>query len=206
MGAQLEDSFRLQKIASDFYDGTLSRDAARSAVIDVVFDRLGCARVSLWKFQDDDGDLSLMGFASKRSGGTLDTTVQRLAASEYRDYFNAIIERGTYVSVDAMNDPVLQPMREHYLVVNNVLSMLDAAFLLNGRAYGMVCCEETVRPRAWRAGDVFALRSIVTKLSLLMASSDDPELLGNPSLPMRALWAPEPETGAAPAPSDRRRQ
>ena len=205
MGAQLEDSFRLQKIASDFYDGTLSRDAARSAVIDVVFDRIGCARVSLWKFQGDDGELELTGFASKRSGGTLDTTVQRLAASEYRDYFNAIIERGTYVSADAMNDPVLQPMRENYLVVNNVLSMLDAAFLLNGRAYGMVCCEETSQPRAWRAGDVFALRSIVTKLSLLMASGDDPALLNNPSLPMRALWGPQFEPETAPPPSDRRR-
>ena len=43
-----------------------------------------------------------------------------------------------------MNDPALQAMREPYLVPNNVRSLLDAAFMLNGRAYGMVCCEETV--------------------------------------------------------------
>ena len=68
-----------------------------------------------------------------------------------------------------MNDPALQAMREPYLVPNNVRSLLDAAFMLNGRAYGMVCCEETVAPRDWRAGDVLALRAIVTRLALLMS-------------------------------------
>jgi hypothetical protein len=196
MGAQLEDSFRLQRIANDFYEGRSSRDEARSRIIDVVFDRLRCSRVSLWKFQGEAGSLSLMCFASKLPGGVLDTTESHLAASEYREYFNAIIERGTYVSVDTMSDAALQPMRESYLVVNNVLSMLDAAFLLNGRAYGMVCCEETARVRAWRAGDVFALRSIVTKLALLMSGSDDPNLVNNPSLPMRALWPEVPADAA----------
>jgi hypothetical protein len=47
-----------------------------------------------------------------------------------------------------MNDPVLQPMRQSYLVANNVVSMLDAAFVLNNRTYGMVCCEEPQR-RDW---------------------------------------------------------
>jgi hypothetical protein len=203
MGAQLEDSFRLQKIANDFYEARISRDEARSAVIDVVFDRLHCSRVSLWKFQGLGTDLSLMCFASKVAGGRLDTTPSHLVAAEYRDYFNAIIERGTYVGADTMNDPALQPMREHYLVPHNVLSMLDAAFLLNGRAYGMVCCEETMQRRDWRAGEVFALRSIVTKLALLMSGSDDPNLVNNPSMPMRALWPDMPGPTAEPA--ERRR-
>lgn len=207
MSAQLEDSFRLQKIASDFYEGRCARDAARSAVIDLIFERLGCARISLWKFQGAGSDLSLMCFASKIAGGPLDTTERHLAASDFRDYFNALIERGTYVSVDALTDPALRPMREQYLVVNNVLSLLDAAFLLNGRSYGMICCEETGRQRAWRAGEVFALRSLVTKLALLMSGRSDPNLIDNPSLPLRALW-PDTAAGtlAAVAASERRRR
>ena len=55
--------------------------------------------------------------------------------------------------------------------------MLDAAFMLNGRAYGMVCCEETRRARDWRVGDVSALRAIVTRLALLMSGAPDSVLL-----------------------------
>src|SRR5450755_4698758 len=143
MTPQVHDSKRLQEILSVFYAGGTSRDGARSAVIDVVLDRLQCARVSMWKFDGEGDDLSLLCFASKNAGGALDTSERRMLRIEYRDYFNALIERGTYLSVDVMNDPALQPMRDSYLVPNSVLSMLDAAFLLNGRAYGMICCEET---------------------------------------------------------------
>ena len=76
----------------------------------------------------------------------LDTNERRLHRSEYRAYFNALILKGTYRSDDAMNDPALQPMRESYLVPHHVVSMLDAAFLLNGRAYGAICCEESSGP------------------------------------------------------------
>ena len=91
-------------------------------------------------------------------------------------------------------------MREPYLVANNVLSLLDAAFMLNGRAYGMVCCEETDAPRDWRAGDVLALRAIVTRLALLMSGASDSVLWATPSLPARSLAV----GGARPAdaPSD----
>ena len=85
-----------------------------------------------------------------------------------------------------MNDPALQPMRESYLIANNVVSMLDAAFVLNNRTYGMVCCEEP-RRREWKASDVMGLRAIVNKIALLMWNAPDPVLLSTPSLPLRVL-------------------
>jgi hypothetical protein len=114
-------------------------------VFDVVLARLQCARVSMWKFDRVGDELTLLCFASKTADGVFDTSERRLHRPEYIDYFNSLVDAATYVSVDAMNDPVLQPMRENYLVANNVVSMLDAAFVLNNRTYGMVCCEEPQR-------------------------------------------------------------
>lgn len=181
------DAARLQDILGSFYAGRTLRDEARSSVIDVVLDRLQCSRVSLWKFAGDNGRLSLLCFASKNAGGVLNTSEQRLDQDEYRDYFNALVERGTFHSDDAMSDPALQPMRASYLVPHNVLSVLDSAFLLNGRAYGMVCCEETAKRRAWRAADVSALRAIVTRLAVLMSGAPESLLWATPSLAMRTL-------------------
>src|SRR5438045_3780499 len=152
MTPQDADAARLGEVLGAFYAGRIDRNACRSAVIDVVLARIGCQRVSMWKFEGSPGRLNLLCFASKTAGAPLDTTERRLAQDEYRDYFNALIERGTYVSSDALRDPALAAMREAYLVPNHVRSLLDAAFLLNGRAYGMVCCEETKAPREWRAG------------------------------------------------------
>lgn len=203
MTSRSRDAERVQEILSLLYAGRTSRDEARSSIIDVVLARLHCARVSLWKFAGDDGDLSLVCFASKSAGGTLDTTERRLHQAEYRAYFNALIERGTYLSTDAMNDPVLQPMRESYLLANNVLSLLDAAFLLNGRAYGSICCEETAARRDWRPGDVISLRAIVTQLAVVMSGAPESILWTTPSLALRALPAtPDAPRGALPATPD----
>ena len=198
MTPQDQDAPRLQEILSQFYAGRIDRNEARTSVIDVVLVRIGCARVSMWKFDGAEGDLNLLCFAAKTAGGELDVTERRLAQSEYRDYFNALIERGTFVSIDAMSDPALQAMRESYLLPYHVKSLLDAAFMLNGRAYGMVCCEETAAPRAWRAGDVFALRAIVTRLALLMSGAADSVLWSTPSRPLQVIAAEPPPPTAGP--------
>ena len=206
MTSQVRVSERLQEILSVFYAGRTTRDQTRSAVLDVILERMACARVSLWKFNGNGDELALLCFASKSAGGTLDTTERRLRRLEYRDYFNALLERGTYLSVDAMKDPALQPMRDSYLVPNHVLSMLDAAFLLNGRAYGMVCCEETSAQRHWRPSDVVALRGIVTKLAVVMSGQTDSVLWLTPSVPLHTM-PPTTVDDATPPPrpaSDRR--
>ena len=198
---QAEDSARLQKLFGDLYADRIARPEAQSAVFDVVLERMQCARVSMWKFDGAGDELTLLCFASKTAAGFFDTTPERrLRRDEYLRYFNSLVDSGIYTSVDAMNDPALQPMREGYLVPNNVVSMVDAAFVLNNRTYGMVCCEEPYR-REWPLADVMALRAIVNKIALLMWNAPDPVLLNTPSLPLRAM-PPEPE---APPPDPRRR-
>jgi GAF domain-containing protein len=184
MTSKLAGLAGLEQISAAFYAGTCSRDDARAAVIDVITRRLGCSRVSLWRFDGRPGALQLFCIASKVAGGELVTTERCLPETEYRAYFDELVRTGMYVSNDAMGDEKLQPMREKYLLANGVLSMLDAAFTVNGRAYGMVCCEQTDRLREWRSVEITELRTLVAKLSLLMAAAGDMALWGSPSLPM----------------------
>jgi hypothetical protein len=199
MTPQAEDSARLQKLLGDLYAERAERAETQSAVIDVVLARLRCARVSMWKFDRVGEELTLLCFASKTADGVFDTSERRLRRPEFIAYFNSLVDAGTYMSVDAMNDPVLDPMRASYVVPNNVVSMLDAAFVLNNQTYGMVCCEEPHR-REWTSGDVVSLRAIVNKMALLMWNAPNSVLLRTPSLPLRVQLLQEPS-----APSDRRR-
>ena len=178
---------RLQAISAAFYAGKSSRDEARSAVIDLIFGRLKCSRVSLWRFDGEPGAMRLLCVASKVAGQGLVTTESHLRETEYAAYFDGLVNTGMYVSADAMRDPALQPMRAIYLGPNNVLSMLDAAFMVNGRAFGMVCCEQTDAIRQWRLDEIADLRTLVAKLALLMASARDEALWAVPSQPMRPM-------------------
>ena len=187
MSQQELDGARLQETLGEFYAGRIDRPAVRSAVMEVVLARIGCQRVSMWKFEGTPGRLSLLCFAAKTASGKVDFSETRLAQSEYRDYFNALIERGIYVSGDALDTPALQPMRESYLVPHDVRSKLDAAFMLNGRAYGIMSCEETTARRDWRVAEVSALRAIVTRLALIMSGAPESVVWTTPSLPLQAL-------------------
>jgi len=200
MTPQAEDSARLQHLLGEMYAERAARVETHSAVLDVILARLQCARVSMWKFDGTGDHITLLCFASKTAAGRFDNSDRRLLREEFIAYFNGLVGSGIYLSGDAMNDPALQPMREHYLLANTVVSMLDAAFILNNQTYGMVCCEEH-HLREWRPSDVVALRSIVNKLALLMWNAPDPVLLAAPSLPLRVLLDPE----APAAPGDRRR-
>jgi hypothetical protein len=199
MTPQAEDSARLQELLGEMYAERAARSETQSAVLDVVLARLRCGRVSMWKFDRLGDELTLLCFASKTADGVFDISERRLRRTEYIDYFNSLVDTATYASVDALSDPVLQPMRENYLVANHVVSMLDAAFVLNNRCYGMVCCEEPQR-RDWTPGDTVSLRSIVNKIALLMWNAPDTVLHKTPSLPLRVVLNPEPS-----APTDRRR-
>jgi GAF domain-containing protein len=199
MTPQAEDSARLQELFGTLYAERAGRAETQSAVLDLILERLRCARVSMWKFDGAGADLTLLCFASKTADSVFDVSERRLVRAEFIDYFNALVGAGTYVSLDAMNDPALAPMRESYVLPNQVASMLDAAFVLNNRTYGMVCCEERHR-REWKHGDIAALRTIVNKIALLMWNAPDSVLLKAPSMPLRVV-IDEPPTAA----SERRR-
>ena len=133
----------LQQIATAFYADEMTRDAARSAVIDVVFGRPKRSRVSLWRFDGEPGLSRRLCFAAKFSGQARVTRQRALQEQKYSAYFDALVRSDLYTSADAMSDANLAPMRASYLVPNRVHSMLDAAFMVNGRSFGMVCCEQT---------------------------------------------------------------
>ena len=196
MSHYAEDSARLQDILGTFHAGASGREQTHSSVLDLILERIACDRVSMWKF--DGPGPSLLCFASKAAGGLLDSRDRRLEPAEYGSFFKALIESGTYLATDALADPALAPLRRRYLEPNGVVSLLDAAFLLNNRAYGMVCCEASTA-REWSAGDALALRAICNRIALLMWTAPESVLRTTPWLAVR------PPPAAPPPPPSRRR-
>lgn len=183
------DALHLQAISTQFTAGEITRNEARSAVIDRILLRVQCSRVSLWRFDGELRNLTMLCFAAKAVDGELVTDEERLALPDNRDYFDALIDHGVYMSNDTLHDANLHGMRAKYLQRHCIMAMLDVPFSVNGRVYGMACCEQVGIIRVWRADELSEVRAIVSKVTMLMASNNDPVLMGSPSLSMTPLSA-----------------
>ena len=200
MTSQDQDARQLQEILGEFYAGRIDRNAVRSAVMDVILARIGCQRVSMWKFEGAPGRLNLLCFASKTAGGELDTSERRLAQSQYRDYFNALIERGTYVSSDAIARPgaagdardLPRPQQRALAARRRIHAQRP------GLRHGLLRGDRRTRATGASA-TCWRCAPSSPGLALMMSGAPESVLWTTPSLPAQAL-----ADGAPPAPADQR--
>ncbi|MEW6705158.1 MAG: GAF domain-containing protein [Pseudomonadota bacterium] len=126
----------------------------------------GCSRVGLWQIVGEDGQRTMRCLAKHEEGSGYSPGGEEIREHEYQSYFSHLVAAGVYVSSDTWNDPVLASMREVYLVPADTRSMMDAAFTLNGRTFGAVCCEQVGRRREWTTAEATRLKRCAALITL----------------------------------------
>ena len=194
-GGRTADHATLQALASAFNAGQMTMWEAAAAALQTLIDRVHCSRVSLWRFDLDSGTRALRCFAAKRNGEALLPDHTQLAEGQYRDYFAALVLSGVFVANDASAEPRLAAMRGQFLAEHRVGALLDIAVTINGRAYGIVCCEQIPGPRDWQPEDVAAARAVVSRATLLIAADRSVDLDSMRSVTIEPFDAPWPRFG-----------
>ena len=190
MATQPGDLAPLQAIASAFSAGQISLWEAAGDVLQALIDRLQCSRVSLWGFDLEGGQRALRCVVFKRAHEGLKCDATLLREDQYRDYFAALIRTGVFVADDMRNEPALTAMRGPFLDSHQIGALLDVAITINGRAYGIVCCEQIPGPRHWRPDDIAAARAAVSRAALLIASEPSVAFEAIASVALEPLDAP----------------
>ena len=190
MATQPSDFAPLQAIASAFSAGHISLWQAAGEVLQALMDKLQCSRVSLWGFELEGGQRLLRCVAFKLAHEDLKCDATLLHEGQYRDYFAALIRTGVFVSDDMRNEPALMAMRMAFLDANHIGALLDVAVTINGRAYGIVCCEQIPGPRRWLPEDIAAVRAAVSRAALLVACEPSVAFETIASVPIKPLDAP----------------
>ena len=206
MATQPSDLAPLQAIASAFSAGQISLWEATGEVLQALMDRLQCSRVSLWGFELEGGQrvLRCVAFKLAHQGLTCDATLLR--EDQYRDYFSALIRTGVFVADDMRNEPALAAMRTPFLDAHHIGALLDVAVTINGRAYGIVCCEQIPGPRHWLPDDIAAARAAVSRAALLIASEPSVAFEAIASVALEPLDAPKSPGATARAARDQERR
>lgn len=153
-----EFDLRLKHLGAQLAHGDLDRARYRRELAALLQARLGCSRVGLWRIFGEPGQRVMRCLARHDEAGGAHPGGELIHERDYRDYFQRLVQHGVYVAPDTLTDPVLAAMREVYLVPHDVRSLLDAAFTLNGHTFGVVCCEQIGRSRAWSVPEVTLLK------------------------------------------------
>lgn len=156
----------LKHLGASLASGALDLSNYRRELAALLQGEFGCSRVGLWQIMGQDGERVMRCLAKHEEGSGFSQGGEEIREHEYQAYFSHLVRTGVYASSDTWNDPVLAGMREVYLVPADTRSMMDAAFTLNGRTFGALCCEQTGRLREWSTAEVTRLKRCAALITL----------------------------------------
>lgn len=139
------------------------------AVADLLKSAIDCHRVTVWLMQRQPQATSL--HCSAWSSFSRGLQVHRCALSPQavQDYLQALLVTGVLAVPDLSAAPQLDALNTAYCLPEQVFATLDAAFVVNGQAIGVVCCEQIGEVREWTADERALLRGVAQAVTLDLA-------------------------------------
>jgi GAF domain-containing protein len=130
---------------------------------------VNCSRAGIWLFQGsgDDRVLHCLGIYDRNADRM--TRVPDEIKQAVGAYFDALEQVGHVVAVDALTHPATTGLFSHHANVNDVRSLLAAAFSMNGRLFGAFTCSQVHRQMNWSQSQLTTLKRIGTRASLALA-------------------------------------
>ena len=134
------------------------------AVAELAAETLGCARASIWFYNEPRTHLSC-GHLFERDTGRHSMGME-LAASDFPAYFDALDEERAIAADFAATDPRTREFAAAYLAPLGITSMLDAPIRAGGKMVGVVCHEHIGPARTWQADEQNFAGSVADLVSL----------------------------------------
>jgi diguanylate cyclase (GGDEF)-like protein/PAS domain S-box-containing protein len=129
---------------------------------------VGCERVNVWLFNDDETELRCIDLFEASTGRHSAGTV--LHEHEYGPEFQAI-KSSRYVNADnPVTDPRTAGYVDTYLKPLGITSMLDAVIHASGQNFGLLCFEHVNTPHHWEQDEIRFACQLADKLGLALLS------------------------------------
>ena len=127
-------------------------------------------RVSIWIFEESPVSgircIDLYDQNTKRHSNNM-----FLGESNYPNYFKMLSEGQVLDASHADTDPRTSEFIDGYLKPLNILSMLDAPILLEGKLVGVICYESSDKHRVWQQDDTAFAREIAGQVAQVRSNA-----------------------------------
>ncbi|MGD1877763.1 MAG: EAL domain-containing protein [Kiloniellaceae bacterium] len=130
---------------------------------------IGCERVNIWRFNDDESELHCVDLYETTPGRHSAGLILREA--EFRNEFEAL-KTWRYIDADdPLTDARLTGYIESYIKPLGITSMLDTAIRVCGRNLGVICFEHVGRPHRWQQDEIAFAGQLADKFAFGLMNS-----------------------------------
>ncbi len=127
-----------------FHEGKISEGG--KVLTKQVVDSIGVDRASIWLYSDDKKSIICQQLYVKSENKYYQDI--ELLESDYKPYFDALIENAIIVAHDAETHPATSCFLDSYLKPLGIKSMLDVPIIYKNELIGVICIESCT-PREW---------------------------------------------------------
>lgn len=159
---------------------------------------IGCSRAAVRLLIHSDEGPALRTIAMHDAASGQPVRVPDMTGGDSAPYFDALLHDGSVVVPDVAATPALAAFMPSYLGPQDVRSLLDVGFSVNGVLYGTFSCEQVGSTMAWTLPQLNLLRQIAARASLTLMHAitaqidTTPGALWEPSTPNRLMTMPIP--------------
>jgi signal transduction histidine kinase len=155
-------------------EGDQARSRAAAHATQVSAEALDVQRVGLWLFRNNGQRLVCVCQYNRELREH--TSGQVLLAADYPRYMSALHERRVVAAEDAAQNQLTSELASGYLRSNDIVSLLDAPIIRDGRVLGVVCHEATRKKRKWSSRDLEFASAVADMVTLIFEQADRLEL------------------------------
>ena len=145
---------------------------------------IGCSRAAVRLLIHSDEGPALRTIAMHDAASGQPVRVPDMTGGDSAPYFDALLHDGSVVVPDVAATPALAAFMPRYLGPQDVRSLLDVGFSVNGVLYGTFSCEQVGAPQHWTPRQLRLLRRIAARASLSLLQAVTATVDTNPG----ALW------------------
>jgi signal transduction histidine kinase len=142
-------------------------DRAMRYVTRAAAEKLGCARVGVWFFEDDARTAIASPLVYDARAGRYFEDEQILTEAEFPAYFAALRGNRVIAAVDATSDPATRELSTPYLTPRGIRALLDVPVYRGGEIVGILCHED-LRARRWDDDECAFATSVADMLAVAL--------------------------------------
>lgn len=137
---------------------------AAKDIVSITAKKLNASQVSIWIYDEHESCIKALACYNLESDQY--SANATLSFSDAPLYFEAIKNERIIVADDARSYRSTREFADSYLIPNNICSLLDVTFFLDGQLKGLLCCEQKHKVRRWTAEDKLFASSVADIITL----------------------------------------
>jgi len=142
---------------------------AAKDIVSITAKKLQVSQVSIWIYHEAEGCIKTLACYNLEQNQFLG--IASLAFRDAPHYFEVIKKERIIIADDARSSTATCEFTESYFIPNNIFSLLDVTFFLDGHLKGLLCCEHQHKIRHWSAEDKLFASSVADIISLAFRTS-----------------------------------